>query len=129
LPEGIEENFVYEYDGDFKFQRKLRIQSGHTHLGIQTATFAQDRWWFGCYGKPPILLVTDADFRMMGRHEFDGSLGIAGLPDGRFLAASGRREKDQGHTGNVRLVLSDETSGFKVPDAEPRNDIGTGISD
>jgi len=52
LPDAVEENYVYEYDGKFKFLEKHVIKSGHTHLGIQTATFVHDRWWFGCYGDP-----------------------------------------------------------------------------
>jgi hypothetical protein len=93
LPDGVEENYAYEYDASFKFQSRHIIRSGHTHLGIQTATFAHDRWWFGCYGDPKILLVTDAEFQMKGRFEFDCSLGIEKLPDGRLLSASGRCEK------------------------------------
>ena len=83
-------------------------------MGIQTATFAHDRWWFGCYGTPSILLVTDADFQVKGRYEFNCSLGIEGLADGRLLSASGRCEKDKGCTGNVQLAIPDETAGLKV---------------
>lgn len=113
LPEGVEENYAYEYDGAFRFVKKHVIRSGHTHLGIQTATFACGRWWFGCYGTPKILLVTDADFHLQGRYEFDCSLGIVGLPDGRFLSADGRSEKDKGCTGSVKLAIPDGRSGFK----------------
>ena len=66
LPATIEENYVYEYDHNLRFVKKHLVQSGQTHLGIQTATFAHDRWWFGCYGTPKILLVTDADFQHDG---------------------------------------------------------------
>jgi len=119
LPAGVQENYVYEYDGDFKFVKKHVISSGHTHLGIQAATFAHDRWWFGCYGSPQILLVTDADFQMIGRYEFDCSLGIEGLPDGRLLSASGRCNKDQGCSGSGRIVRPDETTGLRL-EAESR---------
>ena len=44
LPDGVDENDVYEYDSDFKFLKKHVIESGHTHLGIQTATFSHGRW-------------------------------------------------------------------------------------
>ena len=118
LPDGVEENYVFEYDGDFKFLQKHIIRSGHTHLGIQTATFAHDHWWFGCYGDPKTLLVTDADFQMKGRYEFDCSLGIEGLADGRLLAASGRCEKDKGCTGGVQVAVPDESTGLKYLDAE-----------
>lgn len=94
LPDAVEENYVYEYDSKFKFLKKHVIKSGHTHLGIQTATFAHDRWWFGCYGDPKIMLVTDADFQMKGRHEIDCSLGI---PQER-LARLGSSEPKYGET-------------------------------
>ena len=113
LPGGVEENYVYEYDAGWRFVRKHVVRSGHTHLGIQTATFADGRWWFGCYGTPKILLVTDADFRMTGRFEFDCSLGIAGLADGRFLVGSGRCEQGRGCTGRVDLAIPDETAGLR----------------
>jgi hypothetical protein len=114
LPDGVEENYVYEYDADFHFQRKHVIQSGHTHLGIQTAAFAQGRWWFGCYGEPRILLVTDANFKLVGRYEYDCSLGIVGLPDGQFLSASGKRGSTGGHTGQARIAVADEQQGLRL---------------
>lgn len=113
LPDGMEENYVYEYDTEFQFIERHTIASGHTHLGIQTATFAQDRWWFGCYGDPKILLVTDADYRMIGRFEFDCSLGIEGLPDGRFLSATGRCIPNTGCTGRARKAVADEAHGLR----------------
>ncbi len=114
LPDGVEENYVYEYDADFAFVKKHVIASGHTHLGIQTAAFANDHWWFGCYGDPKVLLITDADFNMKSRHQFDCSLGIVGLPDGRFLAASGRCERDKGCTGWAAAVVADEEKGLRI---------------
>ncbi len=113
LPDGVQENYVYEYDGEFKFLKKHVIKSGHTHLGIQTTTFAHDRWWFGCYGDPKILLVTDADFNMLGRYEYDCSLGIVGLSNGQLLSASGKCEKDQGCSSKIRLVVPDDKTGLR----------------
>ena len=114
LPDGVEENYVYEYDSQFAFVRKHVIRSGHTHLGIQTATFTDGRWWFGCYGSPQVTLVTDANFQMLGRFERDCSLGIAGLPGGRLLVASGRCSKDNGCVGSVRAAIPDEAGGFRL---------------
>lgn len=114
LPDGIDENYVYEYDDQFNFIKRHVIKSGHTHLGIQTATFANNRWWFGCYGEPKILIVTDPQFRMLGRYEFDCSLGIVGLPDGRFLVADGRCQGEAGCTGWVRLAVEDEKLGLRL---------------
>lgn len=113
LPDGVQENYVYEYDGEFKFLKKHAIHSGHTDLGIQTATFANDRWWFGCYGTPKILLVTDARFALQGRYEYDCSLGLVGLPDGRFLSAHGRSQPDN-CSGGVRLAQADEKAGLQI---------------
>jgi hypothetical protein len=114
LPTGVEENYVYEYDAEFHFQKRHLIQSGHTHLGIQTATFADNRWWFGCYGDPKILLVTDADFQMKGRFEYDCSLGISSLPGGRFLSASGTCTTNRGCQGSARIANADEKAGLRV---------------
>ncbi len=86
---------------------------GHTHLGIQTASFAHDRWWFGGYGDPKLLLVTDAGFQMKGRYEFDCTLGIEGMSEGRLLSARGRCEKDKGCTGSVQVAVPGETTGLK----------------
>ena len=113
LPADIQKNYVYEYNAKFQFVKKHSIQSGQTRLGIQTATFASDRWWFGCYGTPKILLVTDANFQMKGRYEFDCSLGIVGLEDGRILAATGNCEKEKGCVGRVRLAVPNPTSGLQ----------------
>lgn len=118
LPDGVEENYVYEYDDQFRFIRKHTIASGHTHLGIQTATFAEGSWWFGCYGDPKILLVTDADFRMLGRYQYDCSLGIAGLPGGKFLSAGGVC-RDKVCTGTVQLAVPDEKQGLRIEEVTP----------
>lgn len=75
--------------------------------------------WFGCYGDPAILLVTDANFGMEGRYEFNCSLGIVGLPGGRFFAARGQcsREKD-GCMGRLKLAVPEEASGLRHVEAD-----------
>lgn len=114
LPPGIEENFVFEYDADFRFVRKHVVASGYTLMGIQTAAFADGCWWFGCYGKPQVLLKTDESFKLLGRYEFDCSLGITGLQAGRFLVARGSCEPQKGCTGNVSIARADATAGLVV---------------
>lgn len=114
LPDGVEENYVYEYDKAFKFVKKHVIESGHTHLGIQTACFHDDRWWFGCYGSPKILLVTDADFKLVGRFEYDCSLGIVGIGPGKLFSASGACSKAKGCSGRLQIVTPDEESGLQL---------------
>lgn len=114
LPENVKENYVYEYDDGFRFVRKHIVASGHTHLGIQTATYAHGRWWFGCYGSPQILLVTSGDFAMLGRHKFDCSLGIAGLDDGTLLVGSGQCSSDKGCVGQVQIAKPDNRTGLRI---------------
>lgn len=80
---------------------------------FQPGREAFDRWWFGCYGDPKILLVADSDFKMLGRYKFDCSLGIVGLPNGRFLAASGLCEKGKGCVGSARLAVTNDENGLR----------------
>lgn len=120
LPDDVDENYVYEYDSKFEFLKKHTIASGHTHLGIQTAAFAHDRWWFGCYGSPAELLVTDKNFRMLGRFKRDCSLGIDGLSDGRLLVGSGKCNQSTGCVGSVQTALPDKKAGFTNEQGEER---------
>lgn len=113
LPSGINENYVYEYDDELKFIKKHTLNSGWTRLGIQTATFAQDRWWFGCYGNPKILLIADANFTIQGKYPFDCSLGIAAATHGHLWSASGQCRADKGCTGWIQLATPDATSGLR----------------
>ncbi|MEO2014597.1 MAG: hypothetical protein ABGZ53_09500 [Fuerstiella sp.] len=117
LPDGIAQNYVYEYDADFNFLRKHVVNSGWTQLGIQTAAFHDGVWWFGCYGSPKIVLKTDSQFRMLGRFEFDCSLGIVGVARDRLLVAKGPRTKDQRCLGSLHLMHPDAEHGLRlVPD-------------
>jgi len=72
-----------------------------------------NRWWFGCYGDPKILMVTDAELQIKGSYEFDCSLEMEGLSAGRLLSAIGRCEKDKGCTGSVQVAVPDEKTGLK----------------
>lgn len=128
LPDDVNENYVYEYDGDFKFIRKHTLASGHTHLGIQTATFGEAHWWFGCYGRsksetapstPPILLKADVSVKKVERFEFDSSLGMVPVGGGKFLVARGGFTRDKGHTGRLVLVIPDKEDGLKLVEKEP----------
>jgi len=122
LPAGVTENYVYEYDENFSFLGRRTIASGHTLMGIQTAAFADGRWWFGCYGSPRELLVTDEQFRLEGRYEADCALGIDSLPGGRLLVAGGRCESNSGCSGWVETATPNPTTGFsrRSSDASPR---------
>lgn len=114
LPNQYHENYIYEYDDQFQFIKRIELKSCHTLLGIQTATFAHDRWWFGCYGSPAILLVADKDFQFLGRYPFNCSLGIERFQDGQMLSASGICEKGKGCTGKIQIAVPDVEKGLRL---------------
>lgn len=112
LPEGIEENYVFEYDTNFKFVKKHVLKSGYTKLGIQTAAFADGHWWFGCYGKA--LLKADKSLSNVERFEFECSVGIVPLSQGRFLVARGGGTPDKRYTGKLVVAEADAKHGLVV---------------
>lgn len=119
LPPGADENYLYEYDESFRFLKRHVLASGYTLMGIQTAAFIHGHWWFGCYGKPAILLKADPSFRLVGRYEFDCSLGIVGLPDGRILVARGLNVPDKkGLTAKLVFAEPDKDTGLVVQPVE-----------
>lgn len=121
LPDDVAENYVYEYDPEFRFVKKHVLAGGHTHLGIQTAAFADGAWWFGCYGRPKsasapatpaILLKADASLGKVDRFEFDAALGILPVGGGRFLIARGGTDGTKRQTGRLVRATADGTSGL-----------------
>ncbi len=112
LPKGVEENYVYEYDRKFKHLKTHVLKSGYTLLGIQTATFANGYFWFGCYGGK--LLKADATLKLVGSYDFDCSLGILGIQNNQFLVARGPRVPDKGHTGTAVIAVMDAKKGLVI---------------
>ena len=114
LPKGVDENYAYQYDKEFKFIKRHAIKSGYTSLGIQTATYCRGHWWFGCYGNPPVLLKTDESFKLVGKHNFYCALGLVGLPEGRFLVGRDQYHNGKGHIGNVLVADADAQKGLVI---------------
>lgn len=112
LPTGVQENYAYEYDEDFRFVQKRVIPSGWTRLGIQTAAFADGHWWFGCYGEPQVLLKVDPTLQQVERFRFDCSLGVVPLGEGRFLVGRGACSSGKGCTGRLALAHADQERGL-----------------
>lgn len=111
LPEGYTENYVYEYDGDFKFIKRNVIPSGYTRLGIQTACYYGGYFWFGCYGAPDncALIRTDGNFENHEGFTADVSVGIDSLPGGKFLKGSTGKDQDTGkYWGRVETVTGQD---------------------
>jgi hypothetical protein len=112
LPPDGKENYVYEYDGKFTFIRRHVVDSGYTLMGIQTVEYTNGTWWFGCYGKPPVLVRADENFKVTGKWEFNAAVGIIALPDGRFLIAENKAYKDKKNTARVRFAHADAQKGL-----------------
>gem|GEM_PF-2038143 len=113
LPASHDKNYVYEYDGKFAFVKRHDIPSGQTHLGIQTAAFIGNQWWFGCYGTPRVMLKTDAEFNLLGKYEFDCAYGIAARPDGGMLVATGPCQGGRCE-GALHHVVPNAKSGLRM---------------
>ncbi|RMF39414.1 MAG: hypothetical protein D6753_13845 [Planctomycetota bacterium] len=116
LPPGIAVNYVYEYNADFEFARQHTIASGSTLMGIQTAAYWRGCWFFGCYGTPRVLLVTDSSFRLLGRYAFDCAYGVDGTATDRLLVAEGACENGQ-CWGGIFSAIPDPAAGLRR--AEP----------
>ncbi|MBS0208018.1 MAG: hypothetical protein JSS27_03595 [Planctomycetes bacterium] len=119
LPTGLNENYLYEYDESFRFQRHHVLASGYTLMGIQTVAYAEGAWWFGCYGKPQVLLRADEKFQFTGKWEFNASVGIAPITDGRFLIAQntaikGDDGKVKSNQARVVIARADEKAGMEI---------------
>ena len=112
LPLNLVENYVYQYTDAFEFVRRRVIASGWTLMGIQTAAWHDDAWWFGCYGEVKTLLKTDKSFRLIGHFPFDGSLGIVGVSEDRLLVADGPKTPEGRCRGRVRLMKPDRMKGL-----------------
>ena len=90
LADGVGENYVYDYDKDFRSGRRIVLKTGQTYKGIQTAAFDGEHWWFGCYGKPDfmeVLIRTDRTFGAIQQFAFDASTGLVPLDRDTFLVA------------------------------------------
>lgn len=90
LPEGQDENCIYECDETFSAPREIRLATGPTYKGIQTAAFDGDHWWFGCYGRPDfteVLIKTDRTFGAIRKFAFDASTGLVPLDRDTLLVA------------------------------------------
>jgi hypothetical protein len=119
LPPGVNENYAYEYDESFKFVKRHVIASGYTLMGIQTVTHADGAWWFGCYGKPQVLLRADEKFQFTGKWEFNASVGIVPIRGGRFLiaqntAVKGADGKTKQNQAQVLVARPDEKAGLVI---------------
>lgn len=125
LPDGVQENYLYEYDKNLKFQKRHVIDSGWTRLGIQAATFADGVWWFGCYGNT--LLKVSEDYEVLGRFQFDCGYGIEQAPGGGLLTATGECTANTGCSGAITHRLTQAMIGKQVSQPLTRIAFGSCI--
>ncbi len=121
LPEGYNENYVYEYDAEFKFIKRHVIASGWTKLGIQATAFFNGSWWFGCYGEPRVLLKADENFQFLDKYVEDWSIGITPLsPDTCLRGLTKRQGEPVVWTGSAVAGTPGLTEGQPKPDAQDK---------
>lgn len=108
------DNILYEYDTSFHFVAAHPMGSGYTLMGIQTATWSDGSWWFGCYGKPQVTLRADGQFASSGNWVFNASWGLESLSDGRLLIGIDKNETGVGHIGKVVIAEKDEKLGLRL---------------
>jgi glycerophosphoryl diester phosphodiesterase len=102
LPVGSADNTVYEYDQNFKFQKRHLLKSGYTKMGIQTIAQGNGNWWLGCYGEIPVTLQLNESFNLVGKHQIDMSLGVDVLKNGLLIVGNNFKSPMRGHTGYVQ---------------------------
>lgn len=114
LPADQGENRIYEYDPTFTVCREVRLETGQTYKGIQTAAFDGVHWWFGCYGKADfteVLIRTDRMFGMIQTFAFDASTGLVPVDPDTFLVARSAcgKERCVARLAPIRLTAFVET--------------------
>lgn len=114
LPQGVEENCIYEYDSGWNLEKRHIVKSGYTVKGIQTILFHDGHWWLGCVGDPPVLLKVDPAMNIVGRWPIDCSKGLVGVEAGKFLVASGPKTKKKRHRGVLAPALVSPDKGLKL---------------
>lgn len=87
LPGDHQQNYAFEYDQQLQFVKRHELPSGQTRLGIQTAGYFGDHWWFGCYGSPqnPGLLKVNRRFELVDSSKTNFSYGVVQLRDDVIL--------------------------------------------
>ena len=63
-------------------------------------------------GKTPKLLKTDESFKLLGKYDFDCTLGICQLSDDELLI--GRKPGTQNHRGQVLSAKQDQIKGIAI---------------
>ena len=98
LPLKHEKNYVYEYTPGFKLVKRHDLETGFTWMGIQTAAYEDNTFYFGIYGSkgaPSGVLACPEDLSSYKRYTCGGSVGILKL-DGAYYVGSSPTDKKTG---------------------------------
>ena len=98
LPLKHEKNYVYEYTPGFKLVKRHDLETGFTWMGIQTAAYEDNMFYFGIYGSkgdPSGVLACPEDLSSYKRYTCGGSVGILKL-DGAYYVGSSPTDKKTG---------------------------------
>lgn len=77
-------NTIYEYDRNFKMQKKYDLNLTAS-LGIQTLAFDGSDFWLGCYGNGNISYKVSRDFKNISYYNFSSSIGMMVLGKNKML--------------------------------------------
>ena len=102
LPLKHEKNYVYEYTSDFKFVKRHDLDTGFTWMGIQTAAYEDDTFYFGIYGSkgdPSGVIACPGDLSSWKRYTCGGSVGILKLDGAYYVGGSPTDKKTGRRTG------------------------------
>ena len=102
LPLRHEKNYVYEYTSDFKFVKRHDLDTGFTWMGIQTAAYEDDTFYFGIYGSkgdPSGVIACSGDLSSWKRYTCGGSVGILKLDGAYYVGGSPTDKKTGRRTG------------------------------
>ena len=98
LPLKHEKNYVYEYTPGFKLVKRHDLETGFTWMGIQTAAYEDNMFYFGIYGSkgdPSGVLACPEELSSYKRYTCGGSVGILKL-DGAYYVGSSPTDKKTG---------------------------------
>jgi hypothetical protein len=119
LPPNHVKNYVYRYTKDFKFDRRIDLDTGYTMLGIQTINFMHDEFLVGIYPDrhdPEIgLLRFSKDFSDFERLSIGAWVGAVEI-DGKFYQA---RDEANGPEGTNRETGVLYLASFPKKPSEP----------
>ncbi len=102
LPLKHERNYVYEYTRDFTFVKRHELDTGFTWMGIQTAAYEDDTFYFGIYGTkgdPAGVLACPGDLSTSTRYIGGGSVGIVKLDGAYYLGGTAMDKTTNRHNG------------------------------